>query len=188
MFNLDVYKDHNAPGYLLLGATLKKYGLGCLDYDPAILTSEIEKDFNVKLTTLQANKLHAAIAVMTTDSFYNDWRVFEATCHLFHNEDIDADLVNPLDAEDIAIGLAEVTLIKSDINDSEDLVFDDEVRVYAGRIFYEYGFCNPPKIFPSAIMPKKTGTACNDKEKNEALLELFDAHCEHLIDYAEKLT
>lgn len=188
MFNLDVYKDKTAPGFVLLGVTLKKYGMACLEYEPALLRDQIEKDFDIKLATIQMDKLQAAMAVMTTDSFYDDWRVFEATCHLFHNEATDTDLVTPLDAEDIAIGLAEATMIKNDVNDPSDtLVFDEEVRAYAGRIFYEYGLCKAPKIFPTAIMPAKTGTTANDAEKNEALAELFDTHCERIIDYVERL-
>jgi hypothetical protein len=188
MLSIDVFKDKKAPGFILLGVVLKKYGMECLEYEPALLRDQIEKDYELSLTQLQIDKLQAAMAVMTTDSFYTDWRVFEATCHLFHDEPIDTTLVNPLDAEDIAIGLAEATMIKNDtIEDADELVFDDEVRAYAGRIFYEYGLCKAPKIFPTAIMPPKTGTCANDKDKNDALTELFDLHSEKIIDYVDRI-
>lgn len=186
MFSIDVYKDEDAPSFALLGVTLKKYGMEALEYDPELLRNQIEKDYDIELTQMQMDKLQAAMAVMVTDSFYDDWRVFEATCHLFHDEPIDTEIVNPLDAEDIAVGIAEAALIKSSIGDS-DLVFDDEVRAYAGRIFFDYGLCKAPKIFPGAIMPAKIGTCANDKDKNEALTSLFDAHTERIIDYVEKL-
>jgi hypothetical protein len=188
LFSINVYKDPKAPGFVLLGVTLKKYGMDCLEYDPSLLRDQIERDYNIKLTQLQFDKLQAAMSVMTTDSFYNDWRVFEASCHLFSNEAVDTELVTPLEAEDIAVGLAEATMIKNDVNDDADqLIFDDEVRVYAGHIFYDYGLCKAPKIFPTAIMPKKTGTADNDKSKNASLNELFDAHCTYIMEYIEKL-
>lgn len=188
MFSLDVYKDQNAPGFALLGVTIKKYGLQSLDTDPTLLRDIIEKDFDIKLSQLQADKLQAAISVANTDSFYTDWRVFETTCHLFHNEPVDPSLVNPLDAEDIAIGLAEATLIKHDTSDAgEKHVFDDEIRAYAGKIFYDYGMSKSPKIFPTAIMPKSLGSDDNDKEKNTALKELFDAHAEYIVEYVERL-
>lgn len=189
MLPIDVFKDQKAPGFILLGSVLKKYGMASLEYEPALLRDQIEKDYDLKLSQLQVDKLQAAMAVMTTDSFYEDWRVFEATCHVFCNEPIDTELVNPLEAEDIAVGLAEVTMIKNDVNDDKDhLIFDDEIRVYAGKVFYDYGFCKAPKIFPTAIMPEKTGSSENDKEKNDALMELFDAHCEYIINYVERLT
>jgi hypothetical protein len=188
MFNRDVYKDKSAPAFALLGITLKKYGVESLEYDPELLRHQIEKDYDIHLEDIQMDKLQAAMAVMLTDSFYTDWRVFETTCHLFHNEPVIADLLNPLDAEDIAVGIAEAAMIKMDTGStSEDLIFDQEVRAYAGRIFHDYGLFKAPKIFPSAILPKGAGNADNDADKNAGLKELFDAHTEHIVDYVERI-
>ena len=93
MFNRDIYKDEEAPAFVLLGITIKKYGVVVLDYDPALLRQEIERDYDIKLPDINMDKLQAAMIVMTTDHFYDDWRVFETCCHLFHNELVEADVV-----------------------------------------------------------------------------------------------
>jgi len=54
-----------------------------------------------------------------------------------------------------------------------------------GSILHEYGFHKAPKLFKSAIMPKSV--EADDKEKNAALKELFDAHANYVIDYMEKI-
>lgn len=188
MFNNNIYKDENASGFVLLSITLKKYGSESLEYDPELLRIQIEKDYDIKLPDLNMDKLQAAMLVMTTDAFYEDWRAFETCCHLFHNELVDAEVVNPLDAEDIAVGLAEATLIKSCVvDDDSELKFGDEVRAYAGHVFYDYGLSTPPFIFRDAIMPVSQGTSENDPNKNEALRELFDHHTTQILEYIDKI-
>lgn len=188
MFNKDIYKDPKAPAFVLLGITIKKYGVESLEYDPELLRAEIEKDYDIKMPDLNMDKLQAAIVVMTTDHFYNDWRVFETCCHLFHNEPVDADMLNPLDAEDIAVGLAEATMIKADTFEHlSELDFDDEIRAYAGQVFFEYGLSTAPTIFRSAILPTVPGSAANDPDKNAALKELFDSHSLYTLDYLERI-
>lgn len=185
-FTRDVYKDDKAPAYALLGVTLKKYGLHILEEEPELVRMLIERDSDIKLSELQADKLQAAICVMLTDQVETNWRVFEPCVHLFNNQYVEHDVVTPVEAEDIAVALAEITLIKHDILDKHELIhYSEEVRAYAGHIFYEYGMSAAPDIFPTAIMPKCND--CDNTEKNEALTELFNAHVEYVLDYLEKL-
>lgn len=185
-FSRTVYLDENAPAMVLLGITLKQYGLDALDYEPALLRTQIERDYDINLSEMQFDKLQAAMTVMSSDTFFDDWVVFETVCHLFHNEPVDADLVTPLDAEDIAVAMVEVTLIRRDIGDNT-LVFDEEVRAYAGHVFYEYGLSHAPKIFPSAIMPKAVEVPESDKEKEDALMELFNTRLAYVLDYIKSV-
>ena len=188
MFNRDIYLDEKAPAFVLLTATLKKYGTEALEYDPELLRQQIDRDYDIKIPDLNMDKLQAAMTVIHTNSFYDDWRVFETCCHLFHNALVDASVVNPLDAEDIAVGLAEATLLKSCVMDDEsELKFSDEIRAYSGHIFWDYGLSTAPFIFRDAIMPHSPGSAANDPDKNQALRELFDHHTVQIVDYLEKM-
>jgi hypothetical protein len=186
MFTRDVYKDDKAPSIALLAVTIKKYGIESLEYEPELLRQEINRDYDIRISTLNHDKLQAAITVLFTEAFENDWRVFETCCHLFNNTLVDHDIVNPLEAEELIVGIVEATIIKESIlEDKEKLHYDDEIRVYAGRIFYDYGFHKAPKLFSEAIMPKTVGGS--DKEKNAALNELFEAHTQYILDYLEKI-
>lgn len=186
MFSRDVFRDDKAPAYVLLGVTLKKYGLSALEEEPELLRMLIERDFDIKLSELQGDKLQAAICTMLTDQVENNWRVFEPCVHLFNNQYVEHDVLTPVEAEELAVALAEITMIKNDVLDKNELIhYGEEIKAYTGQIFYEYGMCAAPDIFPTAIMPK-CNTCCN-LEKNEALKELFNAHVEYILDYLEKL-
>lgn len=186
MFIIDVYRDDKAPAYVLLGVTLKKYGLSALEEEPELLRMIIERDYDIKLSEMQSDKLQAAICVMLTDQVESNWRVFEPCVHLFNNQYVEHDILTPVEAEDIAVALAEITMIKHDVLDKDELInYGEEVRAYAGQVFYEYGLCSAPSVFPTAIVPKCN--ECCNSEKNAALKELFNAHVEYILDYIEKL-
>src|ERR1019366_1750451 len=103
--------------------------------------------------------------ILTTEHFESDWRVFETTCHFLNNQAMDHEALEPIEAEEIAVGVAEVSLIKKDsLDEGEQLIFGEEVRAYAGLAFHEYGMHKAPTIFPTAIMPKSN--KADDKNKN----------------------
>lgn len=183
MFTRDVYKDEKAPAYALLFVTMRKYGVECFEWEPELLRVEINRDYDIRLSDLQHDKLHAAIVVYTTNQFETDWRVFETCCQLFNNELVDHEDLNPLEAEEIIIGIVEASLIKKD--DEDGLEYDDEVRAYAGLVFHNYGMHKAPRLFPAALMPKSA--PAEDKEKNLALKELFDTHFNYILEYLEKI-
>ena len=185
MFTRDVYLDDKAPAYALLVVTLKAFGMESLEWEPELLRQEIDREYDITLTDLQHDKLHAMVICMLTDHFEHDWRVFETCVSLFNGESVDHEDLNPLEAEEIAVGLAEFKLLKKDV-DIVPATYGDEVRAYAGLIFYEYGMHSAPKIFPTAILPKSAQPG-DDGEKNEALKEIFDTHVEYVLDYLEKL-
>jgi hypothetical protein len=103
--------------------------------------------------------------VLTTDVYENKITVFETLNYLFIHQADNLDEINPLEAEELVCGMTEAYLIRGD-----EFSFSPEVRVYAGKIFYDYGLHKPPTLFPKAIMPEKDG---NDDNKNEALHEIF---------------
>lgn len=181
-----VFKEENAPAFALLASVLQVFGMDALEIEPELIKEEIEKQYEVKITQLQSDKLQAAITVMTTHQFEEDWRVFEVICNTFCNQAVDTESINPAEADEIAVALAEVALIRNNISDGDEgLHFSDEVRAYAGKMFYEYGFSKAPELFPSAIMPPET-VSCDDSEKNEALNELFSSRASTIIEYLEE--
>lgn len=186
MFTRKVYQDETAPAFALLVVTLRKYGMEALDYEPELLRAEIDKDYDIRLSNLQSDKIQAAFTIMHTDHFEHDWRVFETVSHLLNNSPVSHDDLNPLEAEEIATALAEFTLIKEGtLEDKEVIQYGDEVRAYAGQVFWDYGLHKAPKLFPTAIMPKSV--KCDDTAKNEALKEIFDAKVNTILEYLEKI-
>lgn len=186
IFSRNIFNEEKTPPFGLLVAVLSKYGTAALTWEPELLRHQIEIDYDIKMSDMQSDKLQAAIAVMTTNQFETDWRVFEVVCNLFNNSSSDHGEIDPVEPEEIAVALADVALIRQSTDSGEDerIDYSDEVRAYAGRVFYEYGMHKAPKIFPTAIMPESA--PANDTIKNEALKELFDARVEYILDFLEK--
>lgn len=169
-------RDPQTSGVVLLYLAMYYYDTDCFEWEPELLRKEFEEDFNVHLTDLQSDKLQAAITIMTTDLYEQDWCVFETISHLLSNHHDDFENLNPAEAEEIINSLVEVELIKR--GDTDGIQFSDDVNAYAGIAFFEYGMHRAPDLFSSAIVPfLKPG---DDREKNEALKELYDNRKTHI--------
>ena len=170
-----VFEDVKAPAVVLLSITIKKYGAECLEWDPTLLKAELQRDFACELTDLQSDKLQAAITVLTSSVYESHIAVFETINYAFNHQLDNLDELNPLEAEELIIGLTEAYIIRS-----EAIEFSAEVRVYAGMIFHAYGMHKPPTLFPYAIMQEREG---NDDEKNDALQEIFSEKIRLIEEY-----
>jgi hypothetical protein len=180
MLKAQVYKDIDAPPIALLVAFISSYGPEALEWDSQVIRNEIEKDNNINLEDLQSDKLNAAIEVLTSNLYEQNWNVFETVGHLLANVPVNHEVVSPLSPEEIIKALAEAYLIRH-----EDFDFCSDIRLYVGKIFHDYGMSKPPKLFASAIMPE--GVICDDTDKNKALQELFDYEVGRAVEYIEKL-
>lgn len=168
----NLLKDHNIPATALLIIALERYGVECLRWESEVLKQEISEDLDVSLSDTQADKLQAAITILTTDRFETDWHTFNTICLLFNNHAADFENFEPAEAEDVICALVEFQLIRQE--DEDGLQFGDDVNAYAGAIFSDYGCCKAPDLFPTAIMPEGQNE-CDMTEKNEALSDLYAA-------------
>jgi len=184
----DIYKDDNAPLMAILWAVATNYGVKAFDWLPSILRNEIETEF-CEISDLQADKIQAAITMATTNMYETDIRTFEVCSRLSSCTPQDFEDLDPLEAEEIISGIADIYLIKG-----EKIDFSDEVEVYAGKVFYDYGFREAPELFPTAILPNcEKGDECervegDDSGKNEALKEIFDRKISAVQSYMSKIT
>jgi len=170
-----ILEDQKAPATALLALVTKAYGSVAYEWDPMTLKAELQEDYKCEITDLQSDKIQAAITILTTDQYEGNIVVFETLNHLLNHQEKDLDEMDPLEAEELIIGLTEAYLIKA-----EEMGFSPEVRVYAGVVFYNYGMHKAPKLFPQAIMNEMEG---NDDEKNAALQELFDEKVKVVNNY-----
>lgn len=182
-FSLNVLKDDKAPAVALLLIVLAKYGKEGLERQPEFLRDEIQLDFDITLDDLQSDKIQAAMTILTTDLFESQWEVFKTVCHLLNNTPDSFEDHTAIEAEELAVALAHYRLI---IGEDPDHPFSDEVKAYAGLVFYEYGMSEAPAIFPQAIMPERAVKA-DPTEKNQALNDLYDARTADLLKYVQEI-
>ena len=179
-------KEDNIPGFALLAIVTDKYGPDCYQMQPELLKKDIEDDFGVELSDLQSDKLQAAIIVLATNMYEQQWETFAVISHVLSGVHEQFETIDPddVEAEEVIRALAEITIIKN--AEYEPLEFDDEVRAFAGLIFQKYGFSKAPKLFVSAIMPTPV-KECDDTEKNEALQEMWDESVKLINQWAERI-
>jgi hypothetical protein len=161
-----ILKDEKAPVLVLVALVVKKYGTDCLMWEPEVLKAELQEDFEVELTDLQSDKIQAGMVLLTSNLYETDMSAFETINYLLNHQPDVLDEFNPLEPEELICGLTEAYLIRG-----EKMDFSPEVRVYAGKVFHDYGMHKPPTLFPEAIMQEREG---DDSDKNEALQELFN--------------
>lgn len=178
-----IFTDEKTPLIALLWAVTKNYESAAFDWFPAILRNEIESAIDHDISDLQADKIQAAITIATSNMYETDLRTFEVCSRLAAHTPQDFEDFEPLEAEELIVGLVNAYLIKG-----EKLDFSDEVEVYAGKVFYDYGFHNAPELFPTAILPADRNSEGSDAEKNEALKEIFDSSLKEIQVYMEALT
>ena len=183
-----ILKDKATPGSALLAIALAEYGTACFDWEPEVLRAELADDFGVSISDIKSDKLQAAIIVYTTDQFESNWHVFNTVTHCLNGEPTDADVLDPIDPEQVASAMAEVEVLRSQLTDG-GLKFDDEVNTYAGLLFSSYGLLFTPTIFPTAIMPNLQGehSADTQSEKQEALNEIYSLKKAQVTEYLEKV-
>jgi len=178
-----VFKDEQAPAFALLYCLLKQYGIEALEWDSVVIRDELEKDLNITISDIQSDKLNAAIEVLTSNLYENNWHVFESCNHFLANVPTDTSIVYPIDVEELAAATAEALLIRH-----EPLEYSSDINRYVGQILYDYGLSKPPTIFPSAILPSSNKDSSALSEKDEALKQLFDYHLNMVIEYVDKIT
>lgn len=183
-FSLDVLKDEKAPVIALVAVVLNNYGTEAMLWQPELLRSELESDFNITLTDLQSDKIQAGFTILSTDLFEFQWEVFKTVCHILNNTADSFTDATSLEAEELASALAHYRLIIG--GDEAKAAFSDEVKAYVGVVFYHYGMSKPASIFPQAIMPP-SATEADPTEKSQALSDIYDARTKDLKEYMTQL-
>jgi len=178
-----VLEDQSAPIVALLLVVTHQLGVESYHWEPEMLRFQLNEEFDMELTEQQSDRIQAAILLLTTDKYENNPNAFETMTHLFNGKHATFDALEPLEVEEMVSGMADAYLTRH-----EKIEFSPEVRAYAGRLFYDYGFSAPPDMCPDAILPAVAEKVeCNNDEKNASLNELFAARVEHVKQYLDKI-
>jgi hypothetical protein len=181
---IQLLKDKATPACVLLTIIFDEYGSDFLDWEPEVLRLEILSDFGVELSPVQSDKLQAAATIISSDHFEFDWHTFNCCIHGLNGEPFDYEDLYPIDAEQIVAAMPEIEMLTTNFF-GVGARFSDEVNVYTGLIFSEYGLFFAPDEFPTAIMPSLPGEHYSDSqaEKKEALAELYTHKKAKLKEY-----
>jgi len=164
---------------LLLLLTDHFEGLEWMDWEPDVLGQEIQEDFGVEMPAGVRDKLWALVTTLKTDRFYNDPLFFNHVANALMDEPLSMQVWEPAEPEEMAWAMIEVGL--NDLDDNEQMVFSDEIKVFIGEVLRKEGV-EPYPPLDSVVTPQFEGAPIPDD------LELAaQYHQERLEDRDEAL-
>ncbi len=137
-------------GTTMLVWVLDQYGVEALGWHPDTLRMELRDDLRVEPSRANMDRLMAAIAVLTTDSFFVDPARFVALCNVLSGDEFDPTEFDVADVSECAWGVTEALLLRPPEEDNPE-PFSDEVRYYVGAVLPEEGFVTAPDVLGIAL-------------------------------------
>lgn len=139
----EMWQNPEAEATTLNAMILSKFGEEALDWDPITIQMEIQEEYGVRPAEEVMNKISAMQVVMLSADFFQNVGAFQAVCNAISGGDPFFQVFTPLQAEEMAWGIATVGL-------NRDLLpFSDSIRTFVkismSRDGYDEG--NFPQIF-----------------------------------------
>lgn len=127
----------------LLNMLVDTYGTEAFEWDAETLKMEIEEDFDVVMPRANMDRLMTAIAIQTTDDFFNSLPDFVNFCNILDGDLYEPTQWDPADPMEMAWGITEAMLIyPPDVEDP----FSEEILEYMGAMLKEFGIITPPDV------------------------------------------
>ena len=168
----------------LLTIIVDNYSFEALEWEPNILTEELENDFGVTLARVNIDKIQSLATCILTDRFYNDWLFFNVTCNALNHEEVDFQNPSEPTPEEVAWALTEVMLFE-DPDDRPDLT--PEIQTYIGVVLANHGVVKPPDVLKAATLQETEQQALNNMGDDPALVngwyEIQNQNAKSITDY-----
>jgi hypothetical protein len=169
-----VWQDQHSFATTLLTLFIDTYGTEALQWDPLTIQTEIERDFDVKLSRSLFDRLMAGIAVLSTDSFFKSLPDFINLCNVISGSPFDPTVFDPADAGECAWGMTEALMI-SPPDDDEQEPFAQEIVDYISEVLKNEGILTPPDILRVGLKGDYAGLADKIKYDFSDDPEMFQA-------------
>ena len=149
---------------VLMAMALDRFGTDVMSFEPETIRMELRQAYGQDIPQVNMDKLLAMIAVLTTNLFYVSVETFHQVCDAFgHNEPNFYELDIP-DPEDLAWGIAEVTLNDGNPGKAKTDApeYSHEVKRYIGVVLNQYGITSPPPILSMAEIDPPANQMADD--------------------------
>lgn len=172
----------------LLTLFIDTYGTEAFEWDPKTIESEIESDYGIKLPRNILDRLMAAIAVVSTDSFFQSLPDFINLCNVLSGDSFDPTVFDPADAGECAWGMTEALML-SPPEDDEQEPFAQEIVDYISEMLKSEGILTPPDILKvglrkdyKEVIEKVKYDFSDDPEMFQAIFETEQSKTQDIND------
>lgn len=138
-----IFLDEDTYATTLLVLFLDRYTTEGLEWHPETIRMQIEADIGIELPKHSVDKLMAAIAVTTTNYFYQNLIRFIELSNILAGDDFDPSVFDPADSAEMAWAVTEVLLLSPP---EENEWFNEEIRDYVSEMLMSEGFIKLPKV------------------------------------------
>ena len=148
-----------------------KYGDSWLEWEPETLWETIRKDWLTYPNEESKNKLMAIKVLMASESFWNDWEVFEKICIAFNDRVPNFHVMDDLSTAELTLAVRLASKLKK-------RSFGSEVQAYVASEGSEVGYIILPEELAFAqekldfLMQGTPGEALKEELKDRNLLTL----------------
>lgn len=144
----DVYAEaflsDETLGTTLLVICMDMFGTEFFDWEPITLDAEVMARLGVDIPDVNKDKLWSLVTALTTDLFYHSLETFIPTCNALNGSEADFDNYDPVNSEEAAWGIVEVTLIDPPEEGEPADRFSHEIKRYVALTLQAEGITTPP--------------------------------------------
>lgn len=160
-------KDESLHTIPLVKFVIKKYGLDCLEWEPAVMLKTLNNDFQA--AKINVYKVLAGISLLENDRFWNDWQTFQFVAQALNNNHPSASTVQEMSVGQMMVAVDTANKLRESVGPLSYVpVFSEEVAKYIAAQALDQGvwFLPEPLDFASNYASKTTYTCldCGNKE------------------------
>ncbi len=153
-------------------ALLRQFQFGWFSWLPETLFHEIEQTFKTSIAEVNRLKILAVQSMHVTDSFWEQWEIFEKTLNALNGTVPRLDVMQPPDVSFLLSGVDMANAIRKE-------EFSDEVgRYVAGCLLFENVTYAPPPLDFAKDFLAQPFYVCQDCGKKGSALPPFDGYCD----------
>lgn len=145
----NIFRNSAAHPVILYTFMLDKYGPAWLTWDPDAIWLVIEKDFKTSIASITKEKLNAIKTLISVDSFWWVWEVFEKVTQAMNNNIVRFDILQPPTLGQMVNAVRLAKKMRPEMK-----TFEEEVARYVSAIALEEGveYLPPPLTFAQPFL------------------------------------
>jgi hypothetical protein len=178
---MPAFTEENIPASVLYTICFKKFGVEFHNWELETLWMEIQDEFGEDASDSNKDKIASALGLVTSNRFYEDFRVFESICKGLNGQSPNFEWVTPLTPEEVCWAMVEAKLIDSTPED-----FAEEIRIYVRAILNENGIIKAPAQISFCKEPKKGNFPTPDATMQELKLKKIELYLEWQKEHFRK--
>jgi hypothetical protein len=164
----EILKDPEIFATTALALLFDEFGTEVTEWDPDVLGIEIREAFSVEPSDALLDRLLAAMAVLSSNSFFVDVKAFTTICNSLNRGVVMSDTWVPADLDDILWAVTEVRFLMGEYYSEED--YSHDVKRYVGVMLQQQGIRKIPSVLSFAEVDD-TVTEVYDAYSGDAVME-----------------